>query len=347
MADPPLPNEAQLRNCTRTSSDRDGFYGCVVAKAMPREYRMTKRCLDDNPDDPGLALLCSTGRSDLEDAYGKFKEVEECTETAGSDRYAVAQCIGDTTLDENERYYLGCVTKNQGDLKTAAVCALAKDLNPEQQIALSCAIASAGEPTTFATCTGGQLLERGLDKCLDYGIATNRGCFGSNNEYRRFLSGVDDQMRRTFGTSSVAYQAYQAWQNDVLAPGPNHEVVKALNNGLNDIRNGPGPDNEIVKAGNAVGASSRASGARSASEGARGQPRTLQGHGQGAPARSVRTSQTRMPRPRGSAGASNTDCVIQVTAGAATAGGTAVGSSGIGSAGDRGSANPANFRSPC
>lgn len=253
LARPPLPDEQQLRSCYQNTNGREAFYSCVVESAMPKEYQITKQCIASNQTDSGRALACSTGRNDVVKAYDKFKAVNDCTKkTGGQDNYQVAQCIGDSTLGSNERYYLSCITKNKGDYKTAAVCALAKDLTPEQQIAISCAISTGGQPHAFAVCTGGQLLTRELDKCWQHGIATSDGCFGPNNEYRKFLSNVDAQMKTTLGANSVAYQAYQLWQNNVLAPGPNGEVIKAVNNGLSDVKNGPGENNEIVKAGNAL-----------------------------------------------------------------------------------------------
>lgn len=251
---PPLPDEDRLRQCQRQFKDRskDEFLSCVVDQAMPKQYQITRQCIKDNQGDGGRALACSTGNKQLIAGYDKFKKVSSCTRADGNDQYQIAQCIGDATLGDNERYYLACVTRNKGLLWAAAVCALAKDLTPEQQIAIACAIQTGGQPYAFAACTGGQLLSRELDKCWQNGIGTDDGCFGPNNEYKKFLSGVDEQMRRTFGDQSVAYQAYQLWQNNVLAPGPNHEVVKFMNNGLHDIQNGPGPNNEYVKAGNAV-----------------------------------------------------------------------------------------------
>lgn len=252
LARPPLPKAQKLRDCARSSSDRDDFYECVAEEALPAEYRITRECLLDNQGDGGAALACSTGRQDLVEAYERYKEVRDCNQQARGDDYAVAQCLGDAVLGQNERYYLRCVTQNRGRMDAAAVCALAKDLNPEQQIALACAVSTGGQPHAFAACTGGQLLERELNKCWEHGIGTDQGCFGPNNEYRRFLRSVDDQMRSALGDNSAAYHAYKIWQDNVLAPGPNHEVVRALNNGINDVRNGPGPNNEFVKAGRAV-----------------------------------------------------------------------------------------------
>jgi hypothetical protein len=252
LASPPLPDESSLRQCRTQSSSNDDFMTCMVDQAMPKEYQLTRQCIQNNQEDGGRAFVCSTGNQDLVQGYDRYRQVQGCTKQS-TDNWDVAQCVGQQVLGENEQYYLSCITKNRGDYKTAAVCAIAKDLTPEQQIALSCAISTGAQPYAFAACAGGQLLARELDKCWQNGIATDQGCFGPNNEYRKYLNNYAELVRQAFGDNSAVYQAYMLWQNNVLAPGPNHEVVKFLNNGLQDIQNGPGPNNEYVKAANAVG----------------------------------------------------------------------------------------------
>jgi hypothetical protein len=92
-----------------------------------------------------------------------------------------------------------------------------------------------------------------ISKCWDHGVATFQGCFGPNNEIRRFIDKIDKEFKNILGENSEAYKVIHALKDNVLAPGPNHEVVKFLNNGLNDIKNGPGPNNEIVKLATGVG----------------------------------------------------------------------------------------------
>jgi hypothetical protein len=254
FARPPLPNEVQLRQCLQENrnSNSANFYECVIRRALPDEYRITASCFAQNRNDNGRALLCSTQRQDLVNTYDRFRKVQDCANKS-QNNWDIAGCVGQQVLGQNEQYYLSCVTRNRGDYKAAAVCAIAKDLNPEQQIALSCAISTGGQPVAFATCTGGQLLARELDKCWNGGIATSDGCFGPNNEYVKLINNIDNEARRIMGQNSEAYKAWKLWQNNVLTPGPNHEVVKFLNNGIRDIREGPGPNNEIVKLGNSVG----------------------------------------------------------------------------------------------
>jgi tetratricopeptide (TPR) repeat protein len=254
FAAPPLPNDAQLSQCISQNRNRgrEDFYQCVIGQAFPEQYKVSRNCLNQNPQDGGRALLCTTQRQDLMQAYDRFRSVQRCA-TRSQDNWEVAECIGQQVLGQEEQYYLGCVTANKGDLKTAAVCAVARNLTPEQQIALSCAIATGGQPHAFAVCAGGQLLERELEKCWTHGLHTEGGCFGPNNEYVKFINNLDDEAQRVMGPNSEAYRAWRLWKENVLAPGPNGEVVKFLNNGIGDIREGPGENNEFVKLGNAAG----------------------------------------------------------------------------------------------
>ena len=252
LAQPPLPEENELHYCLQNTRSKEMFASCVIAKGLPQAYQLSERCRASNPGDGGMALACSTGDQRIQNAYSRIRVIKNCVDQAGNDRYRVAQCLGNQVLNENDQYYLSCITSNHGDYTTSAVCALDKSLTPEQQIALACAISTGGEPDAFAACAGGQLLSRELDKCWNNGIGTEQGCFGPNNEYRRALNQIDGRIRRTFGDNSVPYQAYRAWQDNVLAPGPSNTVVRTINNGIGDIKNGPSQSNEYVKVANTI-----------------------------------------------------------------------------------------------
>jgi hypothetical protein len=133
------------------------------------------------------------------------------------------------------------------------VCAIAKDLTPEQQIALACAVSTGAQPHGFAVCAGGQLLARELDKCWSHGFFTDEGCFGPSNEYVQLINRIDAEAQRVMGANSEAYRAWKLLKDNVLAPGPNGEVVKFFNNSMTDLREGPGENNEVVKFKNSLG----------------------------------------------------------------------------------------------
>ena len=233
---------------------------CMVDRAMPPEYRLTHDCLKQNPNDAGAALLCGSGNKDLQDAYQRTKQVQKCAESA-QDKTDLLMCLGQQTLGQKELYYANCLANNRNNLSAAAVCALAHDLTPEQQIALGCAMQTGGQPYAFAVCTGGQLFQREVSKCWENGIATQNGCFGPNNEINKFWRGIDGTLRDALGENNDAYKTFVSVKNNSLAPGPNHDLVRAANTVLGDVRNGGlGPNNDMVKAGNAIGGGLRSVG---------------------------------------------------------------------------------------
>lgn len=248
LATPPIPDLDRLAGCLRSTGSQAAFAECIVADALPPAYRIARNCTAANPKDSARAMICSTGRADLIKEYDRLQSVRRCSERS-QDNWQVAQCVGDGYLGANERYYLGCATSNRGNLSSTAVCAIGKNLTPEQQVALACAVSTGGQPHAFATCTGGQLLQRELDKCWQNGIGTPNGCWGPNNEYNKFWRGIDERAKRALGPNSEAYKAFRFVNQNVLAPGANHEAIKAANVVIRDLRDGVGPNNDAVRLG--------------------------------------------------------------------------------------------------
>ena len=269
FAVPPIPDLNKLKSCRnsagwalgrvplgqaekeRLERSKDAFYACMVDQAMPNEYRLTKECIEKNRGDFAAAAVCSTNRTDVITSYNRFKQMKMCFDRGDTSSQAMAVCVGQQFLGSNEQYYLSCIKRNAA-YAGMAICALAKDLTPEQQIALSCVVESGGVVYAYAVCVGSQLTAREIEKCWDGGIATPEGCFGPNNEIRKFYNSVDEKMKEIFGENNEGYKIMHRLKENDLTPGPNHEAVKFINNGLNDINNGPGPNNEFVKAGNAI-----------------------------------------------------------------------------------------------
>ncbi len=52
---------------------------------------------------------------------------------------------------------------------------------------------------------------------------------------------LDGEIKTAFGETGEGYKLFHAIKDNLYTPGPNHEFVRHLNNGLNDIRQGPGP----------------------------------------------------------------------------------------------------------
>lgn len=245
-----IPDPVRLASCHDQTQTKKDFFYCIAEFALPEDYKLTRDCLWKFSFDVGAAAVCSSGSEDNMDVYQSAREVQQCVESEGSDR--IAWCLGAPVLGKESRYYLQCISDNNGEWETAAVCALAKDLNPEQQIALSCAISTGGAPQAFASCTAGRLTAREINKCWENGVGTNDGCFGPNNELVRAARAARDKVCKVSGENSAVCDAYTIWSDNVVAPGQNHEVVRALNNAVNDVRNGPGENNELVKAGREI-----------------------------------------------------------------------------------------------
>jgi hypothetical protein len=246
-------NEQAALSCARSGTS-DSIAACVGIfllgnKQLGATESEHLNCVLSSNGDQGALAGCLGSK-----ALGKReRQIVGCATSGGSEKEILA-CIGNQYLGANEQRYIACATQNNFDVAATAVCGISGSmgLNPEAQIALQCAAASGGEPMAFAGCTAGQLGKRELEKCWNHGIATDDGCFGPNNTIRQFYDSIDGQMRAALGENSEAYRAYHFMHNNVLAPGPNHDVVRFINNGINDIKNGPGPNNEFVKAGNAI-----------------------------------------------------------------------------------------------
>jgi hypothetical protein len=256
LAELPTPHPADVQGCVNqsiSSGNIGGFKNCIMTSALPQQYRIAEACLTNPRNDAAQALFCSTHQDAALNAYNRVKSVRECMAKEDASAIRVVGCAGLGVLNERDKYYARCVLDNEGDLARTAVCGLAPNLTPEQQIALSCAVETGAEPHAYVACTGGQLLDRELNKCLQNGFGGPNGCYGDNNEFRKFFNGIDSVVKQATGGNSAVYQSWKFMKDNVYAPGPNHEVVKFINNGIRDIQQGPGPNNDIVKAGNALG----------------------------------------------------------------------------------------------
>ena len=259
LAAPAIPDPKLVKNCLVSSFDGNAnpnaskFNDCIVTTAMPSEYILTKACLANSSYDAAEVALCSAGKaSELKD-YQRLKDIRACLADKEVDVLQAAGCIGLGGLSERDQAYARCILDNDGNLGASAICAIGINFTPEQRIALACAVETGGQPHAFIACTGGQLLKREIGKCLEHGIGGKDGCYGENNEFRKFYSTLDDVMGNALGRNNDAYRAWKFMKDNVYSPGQNHEVVKALNTGLNDLKNGPGENNDIIKAANILG----------------------------------------------------------------------------------------------
>jgi hypothetical protein len=242
-------NERAYLECALQRDPSTSIASCVGRAYLgsSRQHAMLQCALNAGDSVTGLATCLGDG------ALGeRERAILSCARQA--DAQGFAACVGKQFLGPDQQQFVQCAVDNQFNLGTTAVCAMGPrlGLNPEAQIALTCAATSGGEPTVFASCAGGQLAQRELDKCWQGGVGTQDGCYGPNNSLRKFFDNVDGQLRTMLGENNALYGAYNAYHKNVLSPGKNHEFVKLLNSGLNDLRNGAGPNHEVRKVGKAV-----------------------------------------------------------------------------------------------
>lgn len=273
----PTVNEARFVSCVdKSSGDLDGLAQCLGSTLLTRNEQAYVACSQEGDASSiaecvGTTLLGSKEKRYLECAAqdsGSETDIAACigTQEMGERERAIATCgirggsseeilacIGGQYLGANEQRYLKCAVQNHFDAAGTVICSLSTQMNPELQIAVSCAAASGGEPMTFASCTAGRLGERELEKCWAHGIATDDGCYGKGNTIRQFYDGMDDRMRTAFGSGNELYKAYHFLNENIYSPGPNNEFVKAMNNVMNDLQNGPSQSNDIVRAFNDAG----------------------------------------------------------------------------------------------
>jgi hypothetical protein len=252
---PNIPDLQTAAACHDQAETEDDFFACLAGASPNSAYRLTRRCLNDHQDDAAAAFACSTNDEQIQDAYNRVQQVRSCSnnlDTSSSDaRLQLAGCLGEQFLSERDRYYANCLLQSQNAVD-AGVCAMTPFLTPEQQIGMSCAITTGGQPYAFAVCTGWRLAGRELAKCWEGGVGTDNGCFGPNNELRKGAVLLNDTARNAFGENSVVYQFVNTYSNSPLYP-LSQGNLNALNNMVNDMQNGPGPNNDAVRFVNQAG----------------------------------------------------------------------------------------------
>lgn len=166
-------------------------------------------------------------------------EAVDCALRSEGEYEALLVCAAASELGENEQRWARCALSN-GDAVGTVFCAEGHrlGLNPEQQIAASCAISTGGEPFSFASCAGGRLTVRELQKCISGGVGTSDGCFGKNNEIIKAARAVGDAFEEAGRMLEDAGEFAEDLYADV------EEVWEGIEN---DIVHGPGRNNDIRK----------------------------------------------------------------------------------------------------
>ncbi|KIX20188.1 hypothetical protein SY27_13650 [Flavobacterium sp. 316] len=242
-----ITNEMKAQECyknaysTSTGLDREKFTMCMIQNMAGKKELDILNCIRNSktPEERALCLFEKLGGQKEKEIAQK---IYDCYAAYGNDwsRYPLCMSIG--ISDPEISKILACMEQQSksGDVTfmgTALCYGLQNfDLNAETQIIIECALASGGEPYTFAGCAGGQLLTRELDKCFTYGIGGERGCFGKNNDIIKGLKAIGDALNIKFGPNNDITKLWNNTVNDITTgPGYNHEAVKTIRNISNEI----------------------------------------------------------------------------------------------------------------
>jgi hypothetical protein len=232
-----ITNEVKAQQCyqsaynSTTGLDKEKFSLCMVQNMAGQKELEIFNCIR-NSKTPEERAICLFGKLGGQKEKEIAQKISECYSQYGNDWSRYPLCMSTSVSDPTISKVLACMEQQsktgQVSFMGTALCygAQSFDLNPETQIMIECAVASGGEPYTFAGCAGGQLLSRELDKCFTNGIGGSNGCFGKNNDIVKGLKAIGEAINIEFG--------------------PNNDITKLWNNTVNDITNGPGDNHEAV-----------------------------------------------------------------------------------------------------
>lgn len=258
---PLLTTEQDTLICAKRATLRSGnlnkkkFGDCMVNEMLGEDERKLYHCGKSANGDKTKFALCSMSSLGGKNEQLAAEQVSKCYAKHKDNYDQYPLCMASQNMNEDTAILLSCVRRQseQGEVTfySTVVCygvsKIDLNLTPEQQIALECAVASGGEPYSFAACAGGQLTARELDKCFTHGIG-GKGCFGPNNDIIKALRGIGINLHEEFGPNNTLVKTWNNAVNDFRhGPGKNNEARKLLTNAVNDITKGPGKNNEIRK----------------------------------------------------------------------------------------------------
>lgn len=253
FASPRLVSEGQAGACFQQASssggvDRSRFGQCLLQYMATPDERALLECARSS--DRTAIVFCMVGQLGGQREQAAAAALQNCYRQYGSDYSRYPLCMASGNVPGEAGKLLACVEQQSRTgnvtMTGTAICYGAGSIrmNPETQIIVSCAVATGGEPYSFAGCAGGQLTTRELDKCFTNGIGGNGGCFGPNNDIVRALNGTGQWLAGQFGPNNDLVRTWNNTVNDIrYGPGPNHEASRAIRNVGNEISRG----NENVK----------------------------------------------------------------------------------------------------
>jgi hypothetical protein len=241
FARPMIASEARTLACYQSSGgDRAQFGDCMVRAMVGQREAAVYQCARGGVSSDAIAI-CMVGALGGQREQQLAVTLGQCRQRYGADYSKYPLCMASMPVGGDAGKLLACVQQQRGQATVmgTAVCygASSLNLNPEMQIIAQCAVATGGEPYSFAGCAGGQLTARELDKCFTNGVGGQNGCFGPNNDIVRALSGLGDTLRSHFGPSNTLVQTWNSAVNDLThGPGPNHVVLQTFRNVGNEAQ---------------------------------------------------------------------------------------------------------------
>lgn len=229
-------NQAVAGNCMTTSGgNRNKFFDCVARESMGAKERAAYDCMRSAGTNKQELSLCMLKTNMGSNERAALASVENCARTHGNNWGQYPVCLSAGQFDDKTRRAIDCAQKNMTtgnpNYWGMASCYAGPQIlgglkpNAEAAMAIECAMASGGEPSTFVSCTSGQLIASELNKCLTHGVGGN-GCFGEGNTITKAYDDVGKKIADAFGKNSVAYDA---WRVYAATTNP-ADAAKALNN---------------------------------------------------------------------------------------------------------------------
>lgn len=215
--------------------DPNRFYDCIANQSMGQKEREIYRCMRSSGTSKEAVAMCAL-RTNLGTQEGAaLAAVESCARQFGNNWNKYPACMASSAGDEKTQRAVACaqqsMSSGQVNYWGMATCyagpQVLNSLNPntETMVAVECAMSSGGQPQVFVGCTSGRLMANELNKCLTDGVGGNGG-FGNGNTINKAYDAIDKQIKASFGSNTVAYQA---WQTYAATTNPIY-AARALNN---------------------------------------------------------------------------------------------------------------------
>lgn len=256
---PAYASEQAITQCLNSSGgDQDRFVDCAARKMFSTQQIAVYDCVAKSSDD-NMRAQCLAGQLLGHNERRVLDQVQGCYQQSGGNWQHMPLCLANQQFDPNTQRTIGCIQQQMQSGSVSAwgtvACVGSNNLNinPEMTIAVQCAATTGGDPLAWAGCTGGQLTERELSKCLTNGVGGPDGCFGPNNTIVQGLNQLGQIMQQQFGPTNDIVRGFNNAVKDVThGPGPNNDLVRIINNVSRDVTHGPGPSNDIRKFANKV-----------------------------------------------------------------------------------------------